>query len=90
MDMEEGPSPSGITENYPAVIIMDNDDFNSDTLTGASLSNHHTNVMFVQNVDLSNKTFTLTKRPTLTTSGALKNLVEDLNKITPLQNHKDR
>ena len=31
---------------------MDNDDFKTDTLTGASDANHRTNVMFVQNEDL--------------------------------------
>ena len=31
---------------------MDNDDFKTDTLTGASETNHRTNVMFVQNENL--------------------------------------
>ena len=41
-----------IANKYPAVVVMDNEDFNTDTLTGASETNHRTNVMLVQNEDL--------------------------------------
>ena len=36
-----------LAENYPAIAIMDNDDFKDDTLTGPDTS-HRTNVIFVQ------------------------------------------
>ena len=49
--MEKSCAPPDITKDYPATVIMDNDDFVSDTLTGTSLSDHRTNVMFVQRED---------------------------------------
>ncbi len=43
--------PNEITEDMPGVIIVDNDDFRNDTLTGGNTS-HRTNVMYVQQVTL--------------------------------------
>ena len=51
-EAENGSCPSVIANKYPAVVVMDNEDFNTDTLTGASETNHRTNVMLVQNEDL--------------------------------------
>ena len=39
--------PNEIAEDKPGVIIVDNDDFQNDTLTGGNTS-HRTNVMYVQ------------------------------------------
>ncbi len=39
--------PIEIMEDKPGVIIVDNDDFHNDTLTGANTS-HRTNVMYVK------------------------------------------
>lgn len=39
--------PNEIAENTPGVIVVDNDYFRNDTLTGGDTS-HHTNVMYVQ------------------------------------------
>ena len=43
--------PNEIAENTPGVIIVDNDDFQNDTLTGGDTS-HRTNVMYVQPLTL--------------------------------------
>ena len=51
-EAENGSRPSAIANKYPAVVVMDNDDFKTDTLTGASETNHRTNVMLVQKEDL--------------------------------------
>ena len=39
-EAENGSCPSEIANIYPAVVVMDNDDFKTDTLTGASETNH--------------------------------------------------
>ena len=43
-EAENGSCPSEIANKYPAVVVMDNDDFKTDTLKGASKTNHRTNV----------------------------------------------
>ena len=45
--------PNKIAEDKPGIIIVDNDDFQNDTLTWGNTS-HRTNVMFVQQVSLEN------------------------------------
>lgn len=51
-DIEQcGECPNEIAENIPGVILVDNDDFRNDTLTGGDTS-HRTNVMYVQPVSL--------------------------------------
>ena len=45
--------PDEIAEGKPGVIVVDNDDFKNDTLTGGNTS-HRTNVMYVQPVSLEN------------------------------------
>ncbi len=47
-EIENEICPPEITDEHPAVVILDSDDFKTDTLTGASETNHQTNVMFVQ------------------------------------------
>ena len=60
---------------------MDNADFKTDTLTGASETNHRTNVMFVQNKNLVKNNISKTKIPTLINPKDLRKLVEELNKV---------
>ena len=50
-DATIGSAPPEIAIDLPAVVVMDNDDFKTDLLTGTSDSNHRTNVMFVQSED---------------------------------------
>ena len=45
--------PNQIAEDKPGIIIVDNDYFQNDTLTGGNTS-HRTNVMHVQQVSLEN------------------------------------
>ena len=49
-EAENGSCPSEIANQYPAVVAMDNDDFKTDTLTGASETNHRTNVMSITKI----------------------------------------
>ena len=44
----EATCPVEIADNKPPIVIVDNDDFKIDTLTGNASSAHRTNVMFVQ------------------------------------------
>ena len=45
-DVQSGSCPFEIAYDLPGTVVMDNDDFKDDTLTGANTS-HRTNVMFV-------------------------------------------
>ena len=47
-EAENRSCPSEIANKYPATVVMDNDDFKTDSLSGASETNHRTNVMFVR------------------------------------------
>ena len=87
-DVEKGASPPEIAENVPGVVIMDNDDFKSDTLIGKSESNHRTNVMFVQSEDLVNSKSLRREKPTLVTLKSLKDNVDDLIKEIPYKTTK--
>ena len=49
-EAENGSCPSEIANQYPAVVVMDNDDFKTDTLTGASETDHRTNVMSITKI----------------------------------------
>ena len=82
-EAENGSCPSEIANKYPAVVVMDNDDFKTDTLAGASETNHRTNVMFVQNEDLIEHNVPDATAPTLMTPKELKDLVKELNKVNP-------
>ncbi len=49
MDAEASATcPHEIADGKPAIVIVDNDDFKIDTLTGKATGAHRTNVMFVQ------------------------------------------
>ncbi|MES9879868.1 MAG: hypothetical protein ABW185_03205, partial [Sedimenticola sp.] len=49
MDAQESRTcPKEIADDKPAIVIVDNDDFKIDTMTGAATAAHRTNVMFVQ------------------------------------------
>ena len=65
--------PEELAEGLPGTGILDNDDFQDDTLTGANTS-HHTNVMFVQPEDIQTEV-SIENRPAL-------KLVLDLNMKT--------
>ena len=82
-DVEKGASPPEIAENVPGVVIMDNDDFKSDTLIGKS-----ENVMFVQSENLVNSKSLRREKPTLVTLKPLKDNVDDLNKEIPYKTTK--
>ena len=82
-EAENGSCPSEIANKYPAVDVMDNDDFKMDTLTGASETNHRTNVMFVQNENLIEHNVSDAIAPTLINPKGLKDLVKELNKVNP-------
>ena len=47
--------PVEISEGSPCVVVVDNDDFESDTLTGDATAAYRTNVMFIQPEDLQVK-----------------------------------
>ena len=82
-EAENGSFPSEIANKYPAVVVMDNDDFKTDTLTGASETNHRTNVMFVQNEDLIEHSVPDATAPTLINPKGLKDLAKELNQVNP-------
>jgi hypothetical protein len=49
MDVEASATcPQEIADGKPAIVIIDNDDFKIDTMTGNATGAHRTNVMFVQ------------------------------------------
>ena len=80
-EAENGRCPSEIANKYPAVVVMDNDDFKTDILTGASETNHRTNVMFVQNEDLIEHNVPDVTAPTLINPKGLKELAKELNMV---------
>ena len=56
MDVQTSSTcPSEIADGKPAIVIVDNDDFKIDTLTGNATGAHQTNVMFVQPQSYENK-----------------------------------
>ena len=61
--------PQQLAEGFPGVAIMDNDDFQDDTLTGANTS-HRTNVKFLQPEDILNQDAPL-DRPNLRKANAM-------------------
>ena len=82
-EAENGSCPSEIANKYPVVVVMDNDDFKTSTLTGAWKTNHRTNVMFVQNEDLIEHNISDATAPALINPKGLKDLVKELNKVNP-------
>ena len=78
---ENGSCSSEIANKCPAVVVMDNDDFKTDTVTGASETNQRTNVVFVQNEDLIEHNLPDAAVPTLINPKWLKDLFKELNKV---------
>ena len=57
LDVETSATcPQGIADGKPAIVIVDNDDFKIDTMTGNATKAHRTNVMFVQPMSYEKKT----------------------------------
>ena len=86
--------PFELAEGKPTIAVVDNDDFKTDTLTGAGQP-HRTNVMFVQPESFDNHSSESTKdRPvpsaTLasTLSASLKELGSQMQQITPYKTVK--
>ena len=86
-DATMGSAPPEIANDLPAVVVMDNDDFKTDSLTGTSDSNHRTNVMFVQSEDRI-KQITPTIKPKLISSNDMSDLVKELIHVTPYKTNK--
>ena len=82
-ETENNCCPAETADEYPATVVMENVDFNTGTLTGASETNHRTNAMFVQNENLFKNNISKTGIPTLINPKDLKKLVEELNKVHP-------
>ena len=85
MDVEASATcPHEIADTKPAIMIIDNDDFNIDTMTGDSTGAHRTNVMYVQPESYEKKTGenhaeTLTKKKEI--SAQLKRKCAELTKV---------
>ena len=62
---------------------MDNDGFKIDTLTGASETNHRTNITLVENKDLIEHNVPDATAPTPMNPQGLKGLVKELYKVNP-------
>ena len=82
-EAENGSCPTKTANKYPVVVVIDNDDFKTDTLTGVSEADHRTNVMFVKNEDLIKHNVPDATAPTLINPKGLKDLVKELNKVNP-------
>ena len=82
-EAENGSCPSAIASKYPAVVVMHNDDFKTDTLISASETNNRTNVMLVQDEDLIEHNVPDATAPTLINPKGLKDSVKELNKVNP-------
>ena len=65
-DIKSRCCPIEIAKDFPGTAIMDNDDFQDDTLTGADTS-RHTNVMFAQPECRVNKEASEIDQPILST-----------------------
>ena len=83
VEAENRSCPSEIANKYPAIVVMDNDDFKTDSLSGASETNHRTNVMFVHNEYLIEHNVPDAPVPTLINPKGLKDLTKEFNKVNP-------
>ena len=87
--------PFELAEGKPAIAIVDNDDFKSDTLTGAGQS-HRTNVMYVQPQSFDSELSSMNQgeRPVAdaklasSLSVTLKELGDEMQKLTPYKTVK--
>ena len=80
-DLVNRSSLREIADNFPGTAIVDNDDFQDDTLTGANTS-HRTNVMLVQPESMISSSEN-GQKPVLAKHKDLSDLVEENNKVTP-------
>eukprot|EP00794_Sanderia_malayensis_P000931 gene931-241_t len=80
--------PEEIASNVPGTVILDNDDFQDDTLTGAGTS-HRTNVMFVQPENTTN-VICNENRPklSLTKSLDVEKIIAEQNRLLPYKTFK--
>eukprot|EP00794_Sanderia_malayensis_P017851 gene17851-19634_t len=87
LETDEG-CPEEIASNVPGTVILDNDDFQDDTLTGAGTS-HRTNVMFVQPENTAN-VICNENRPklSLTKSLDVEKIIAEQNRILPYKTFK--
>ena len=76
-----GSAPSEIANDLPAIVVMDKDDYKTDSLTGTPDSNHRTNVMFVQSEDRL-KYITPVIKPKLISSNDMSDSVNELIHVT--------
>lgn len=82
--------PSEVAFGKPAIAIVDNDDFKSDTLTGAGQA-HRTNVMFVQPEIFDEPSENREDRAHLTAqflSSSLKEIGSDMQQVIPYKTFK--
>ena len=86
-DIKSSSCPIEIAKDFPGTAIMDNDDFQDDTLTGAETS-HRTNVMFVQPECIVNKEASEIDQPILSTHQDLKAIAKERNMIMPYKTVK--
>ena len=86
-DAVMGSAPPEIANDLPTIVIMDNNDSKTDSLTGTSDSNHQTNVMFVWSEDRI-KQITPAIKPKLTSSNDMSDLVNEFIHVTPYKTNK--
>ena len=86
-DAMMGSPPPEIANNLPALVIMNNNDFKTDSLMGTSDSNHQTNVMFVQSEDRI-KQITPEIKPKLISSNDMSDLLNELIHVTLCKTNK--
>ena len=86
-DAVMGSAPPEIANDLPSIVVMGNNDFKTDSLTGTSDSNHRTNVMFDQSEDRI-KQITPAIKPKLTSSNDMPDLVNELIHVTPYKTNK--
>ena len=87
-DLKLSPSsPFQIANEVPAVVIVDNDDFKIDSLTGNAACAHRTNVMYVHTESNENTLEKVSERPndSSTLSKALKTISNEMKNLSPLR-----
>ena len=85
-DLQLSPlCPLEIVDDVPAVVIVDNDDFKMDTVTGNAACAHRTNVMYVQPITIEKKIERTDERikDASVLSKTLKTISTGLEKVPP-------
>ena len=84
--------PYELATGVPAIAILDNDDFKTDTLTGTATQAHRTNVMYIQRNSLELKPDETNGREcdAKQLSETLKNLASDICEVEPYKSPKER